>query len=612
MKDKNLIGQLFRCTFVAVTFFAVDFALRFFTRWLGYYSIFELAPSLFSICWIGIFVTFLSLFPRRAGRIVYAVWYGIWSFYTIAQYTYYLIFDKFFFLSDMSNAYEGTAYLGFVLDSLDIPVIAMSIIFLCLCILAFLLFPDFKFLGRQLTRHILRGTIFAASCIGIAVIPNLYTGNADAQFFSSKYEYGQFTNSSFDLELTGLYQYIARDTWVTYLKPRESQESLHSQVNTYLGAKSNHTTNAMTGSLVGKNVILVQMESLDDWIINQENTPTIFRLMNEGINFTNMYTCIYGSGSTFSTEFAFNAGIYQSTTGTAAYSSIRSSFPFSLANTFRSLGYTTQSFHQNVGNYYNRSFMHEALGYSAYYCTRDYLSPELIPEADASIITDDTCWELLTRQSPFFSFIISYSAHVPYNSKDTLSTYALKLHPEYDDPRRTDELNCLYAKARLTDDMFMALLERLSEDDLLKSTVIIAYDDHYNYGISDKVLIQQLSEANGSSILERTPAFIWYEGCDTLEVTKICQTIDWVPTIANLFGIDVTPYVLGNDIFDDAYAGWAIFPNGTWLTEDAYAVNGIPRWNNGMTEEEIAEMNAFVETFYNANEAILASDYYAQ
>ena len=108
------------------------------------------------------------------------------------------------------------------------------------------------------------------------------------------------------------------------------------------------------------------------------------------------------------------------------------------------------------------------------------------------------------------------------------------------------------------------------------------------------------------------PAFIWYDGCESMEVDKVCQTIDWVPTIANLFGVDVTPYVMGNDIFDDAYAGYAIFPDGTWLTETTYAVNGIPRWNNGMTEAEIEQMNSFAETFYNANEAILASNYYSQ
>ena len=69
---------------------------------------------------------------------------------------------------------------------------------------------------------------------------------------------------------------------------------------------------------------------------------------------------------------------------------------------------------------------------------------------------------------------------------------------------------------------------------------------------------------------------------------------------------------MGSDIFDDSYEGFAIFPDGTWLTKKVYAINGIARWNNGMSDEEIADMNNFVQKFYAANEAILASDYYAQ
>lgn len=612
MKDKKWIGQLLRSVFVAMTFFAVDFTLRYFTRWLGYYSIFELPPSLFSVCWICFYVIILSLFSRKIGRIVYAISYSVWAVYSLIQYIYYLIFDKFFFLSDIANAGEGAAYLDFVWGALDLNVAIMAALFLGMGIVSVLIYPEFKKPGTTMHRNIVRGVLAAIACAGMVLIPTLYTDSEEAQFFSSKYEYREFTNSGFDMEISGLYQYVARDVWITYLQPKEDVQVMYEQVNTYLDTKTVHTDNATTGCFAGKNVILVQLESLDDWVITEENTPTIYQMMQEGINFTNMYTCIYGSGSTFSTEFAFNTGIYQSTKGAGAYSAIRNEFPYSLANFFTSLGYSTQSFHQNVGSYYNRASMHKAIGYGAYYCTRDYLSSDLMPEADASVITDDTCWELMTAQEPFFSFIITYSAHVSYNADDTLAAYALEKYPQFDDPDRDDELDYLYAKARLTDDMFAVLLERLEEDGLLENTVIIAYDDHYNYGVSDKEQVQQLSEANGSSILERTPAFIWYKGCESTEVDKICQTIDWVPTIANFFGIDVTPYVMGNDIFDDAYEGYAIFPDGTWLTKDAYAVNGIIRWNNGMTAEEISKMNTFVQKFYAANEAILESDYYAQ
>lgn len=612
IKDKKQFLHLSRCVFVALTFFAVDFSLRYFTRWLGYYSIFELAPSLFSVCWIALFMVLLSLMPWKAGRIVYAVLYGIWSIYAVIQYAYYLIFNKFFFLSDIQNASEGSDYLNYVLQVIDANFFIMLGMLTGLGVIGFVLFPNFQKIGNKLIRLFLRGGLVIFSCLGMIFIPTLYSVNEQALFFSSQYEYEQFTNSGFDVEIAGLYQYVARDVWKRYLEPKEDVTTLYEKVDTYLDSKCvPGGDNNVTSVLCGKNVVLVQMESIDDWILNAENMPTVTRLMQEGISFTNMYTCLYGSGWTFSTEFAFNSGIYQSTTGVAAYSMSQNEFPYSIANMLKDEGYHCMSFHQNTGNFYSRSSIHPALGYEQYVCTGAIVSSEYMADSDISMIEDDSVWNMITADVPFLSFINTYGAHVPYASDDPIVQWALSEHPEYDVEGRDPELNAIYAKARTLDDMFAALLVRLEEDGLLENTVIIAYADHYCYGLNDKQIVHELSEANGSSILEKTPAFIWYEGCESMEVDKVCQTIDWVPTVANLFGKNVTPYVMGNDIFDENYSGYAIFPDGTWLAEDAYVVNGIVRWNNGMSEDEIMYMNDFVETFYSANEAILASDYYA-
>ncbi len=69
---------------------------------------------------------------------------------------------------------------------------------------------------------------------------------------------------------------------------------------------------------------------------------------------------------------------------------------------------------------------------------------------------------------------------------------------------------------------------------------------------------------------------------------------------------------MGRDAYDPAYPGDAVFPNGTWLTDQAYVEKGEIRWNDGMTEEEIAEMSAFAQRFREVNDAILDTDYYAR
>ena len=612
MKINKNIEQLLKCIIIGGTFFSVDFLLRVYTRWLGYYSIYELAPSLFSICWIMIFIAALSVLPHTAGRITYISLYSVWAIYSVCQYIYYLIFNKFFFLSDVRNLSEGKHYAEYIFDIITTDFFLLLIILIALGIFGFFLYPNFREFSTTKIRNRIRAIFMIAALIGIINIPTLYKENKQALFFSSKYEYEQFTNSAFDLEITGIYQYVARDIWKNYIQPKDDMRVLCDVVDSFLLEKENHKQNKFTGIFKDKNIILIQMESIDDWVLSKETMPTVFRLMNEGINFTNMYTCLYGSGWTFSTEFAFNAGVYQSTKGIAAYSMSQNYFPFSIANILNKEGYSCLSFHQNTGNFYSRSSIHPALGYTKYVSTSEIVSDHLMADSDISMIEDDNIWGMISAPNPFLSFINTYGAHVPYSYDDPLVQWAFSQHPEYNLAGRDLEINAIYAKARTLDDMFDALLKRLDEDGLLSDTVIIAYADHYCYGLTDKEIVHQLSAENGSDILERTPAFIWYEGCESMEVDKVCQTIDWVPTIANLFGIDVSQYVLGNDIFDDAYEGYAIFPDGTWLTNKAYAVNGIVHRNNGMTNQEITEMNEYVQEFYLANEAILASDYYAK
>ena len=96
-----------------------------------------------------------------------------------------------------------------------------------------------------------------------------------------------------------------------------------------------------------------------------------------------------------------------------------------------------------------------------------------------------------------------------------------------------------------------------------------------------------------------------------MNVDKVMQITDLAPTILNLFGLEVPTRVMGRDIFDEAYDGYVIFANGGWLTGTTYVKNGVVQWNNGMTEEEIAEMNAYVQQVYQVNDAILDADYFA-
>ena len=94
-------GNLAACFFLIVTLALPDIWLRFQTRWIGAYSIFELAPNLFTLLWAVILTALVTMVPsRKIGRVVYGIVYYLAALYAVVQYGAYLLLGKFLHISD--------------------------------------------------------------------------------------------------------------------------------------------------------------------------------------------------------------------------------------------------------------------------------------------------------------------------------------------------------------------------------------------------------------------------------------------------------------------------------------------------------------------------------
>ncbi len=598
------------CQLVLIaTFCALDFWLRYQTRAIGLYSITELPPNLLTVLWAVLLSSIVTVIPsRKWGRIVYGVLYYFYFAYTLGQYGVYIVLDRFMYVSDLLLAGEGADYADYVMQFLNPGLIFQLLALVGLGVLGIFCIP------RAVPKRawMVRGIAMLLCVFAIANAGKLYEpldgDNVWDNFQKPAFEYQRFVSPNFGMQITGVYQFLCRDIQVQLSRNFSDTSALAGEIDAYFAQKPDHLGNEYTGLLAGKNVLVFMLESIDDWMITEEITPTLYGLMTTGMNFTNHFTPDYASGYTFNTEFAFNLGVYPYSNGNVSYALTRSDFRHSLANTFKANGYAANSFHEGEPDFYNRGPMHTAFGYEMYHCYRDYPWESVSVLDDRFLVENDVLYEKMTAGQPFFSFGITYSAHLPYKDDD-FTNYARELFPMYNDYGQ--ELSGLYAKARMTDEMFRLLLERLEADGLLEDTVIICYSDHYVYGLSDTELLQQKSEEAGSPILEKTPAFVWWSGCEGIEIDKVCHTVDLAPTIMNLFGFEVPKELMGSDILDDSYEGYAIFPYTTWVTDKAYCKYGEIQWNNGMTQEEIQAMNAFVQQYYYINDAILDADYYA-
>lgn len=582
----------------------------------------------FGALWAGLLTAIVWALPRLAGRIVYGFSYFTMLIWMMAQTGYYELFRKMMWLSDIFFAGEGADYLGSVLAGFPALWWIGGLLLIGLGVIIIWLMPKRK---NGFKAWFTCGITAVVMTVGLFVMPEVIF-QRDNDIWGTHSEYAQSSsyraayNTMYDAknvyDMCGIYQLTFRDVWMHSVYPytpaylREQKKNTQ-RIKEYFGKRTEHQDNEMTGVLEGKNVILVLMESMDDWTITREDTPTLYRLMEEGINFTNFYTPGYGGARTINSEFCINSGIYLPTTGKYVFDYVTNHFNQSMASQLTENGYSAEVFHYNSPDFYSRGVFEPALGYNAYHSYEDYTDNEDDLFDDCFLFENKELSDLFFRDGQTFNFVITRSAHLSYVYNEVLSNYALKQYPEYRGKYGHEEIDCTLVKAKLVDDMFARLLEELEARGELENTVIVGVTDHYTYGFKDTETLLALSGVSDELELEKTPCFVWSTEGPDLEVDKTLNTADLLPTVLNLLGIDSPYNYLGQDAFDPDYEGYAMFPNGSWISDGVICNpgNGEPviianEKEKVLTEEYLMEMAEKNQEFINISNLLLITDYY--
>ena len=579
---------------------------------------------LFGIVWSFMLSGLLLCLPRRAARISFGILYFVFLLWGLAQAGYYQVFDKMMWLSTIGYAGEGAVFLGDVLSYFPVLWWIGLLVMIGIGVALLRFFP--KTPGKFLFRlpYLLTGAIFL---IILCFLPEIVF-QRDKGVWGTRSEYGQSSsyratyNTMYDAKkvynITGLYHLTVRDIWVNEIYPhtpayRAALKQQTKMVDDYFTKRGEPQANSMTGLFKGKNVVMVLMESMDDWMITPSNTPTICRLMDEGINFTNFYTPGFGSARTLNSEFCMNTGIYLPTTGHYVFDYVTNSFDQSIASQMNHNGYTSYVFHYNDPNFYSRGVFEPAMGYESYVCYEDYTDDKNALYSDNLLFDLQEISDIFFRQGPTFNTIITRSAHLSYKYNEVLSHYALKKYPQYRGLYESEEEDCARVKAKLVDNMFARLLQELEARGQLENTVIVAMTDHYTYGYKNMDELYSHSGVSQELLLEKTPCFVWSADGPQVEVTKTLNTSDFLPTVLNLLGIDSPHRYLGQDAFDENYKGYALFPDGSWICDGLAYQNGetlMNLQNRSLPQEEIDAMAELSADYRNISNLLLTCNYY--
>ena len=222
MDKRERLRQGVRLLLPVLPFWLLDLTLRAATNSGAYYPLYAAAPNLFSLGFGALFTALALLPPRRWGRVLYGGIYAVWAVYAVVQYSVWRIFDRFLFLSDFLFAGEGLDFAGYVRQLIDGRFVLVLVLLVVWGVLGVRLLPE-----RTSRRRVCPalGLFFVLTQLAA---PRLYapvpeTLDWDA-WESSGYEYERFSSSSYDLALTGPYQFVTRDAWLSVAPDADAAE----------------------------------------------------------------------------------------------------------------------------------------------------------------------------------------------------------------------------------------------------------------------------------------------------------------------------------------------------------------------------------------------------
>jgi phosphoglycerol transferase MdoB-like AlkP superfamily enzyme len=305
------------------------------------------------------------------------------------------------------------------------------------------------------------------------------------------------------------------------------------------------------GMCRGDNVILIQVESLQEWIVHahvggREVMPNLAALRRD--RRTLYFSRIFdetGQGRSSDGEFDTLNSLHPLPVGAVAFVHAHNHF-VALPGILRRHGYATFSAHPFERGFWNRAVLHPRYGFERSMFKRELGEGEQIGWG----LADDAFFrrvapEIDALQRPFFAFLITLGLHHPFDMFPAR-------HKVLDVGRLQDTPLGNYIHAmHYFDESLGDLLAVLEKEGLLDHTIVALYGDHESGLAVNDALLDLAGEPGwdptSSVRLRRVPFVVLLPGTGgAAEVPTIGTHLDIGPTLLYLLGIERPGSFLGS------------------------------------------------------------------
>ena len=382
-----------------------------------------------------------------------------------------------------------------------------------------------------------------------------------------------------------------------------------------------------TGLGKGKNLIVIQVEALQDFVIDlfyegQEVTPYLNSLIKEGGSlYYDNYFQLLGRGNTSDSEFVTNNSIHPSM-DEPTYNQYENWNFYGLPWLLRDNGYTAWAFHGYEKSFWNRERAYPYQGFQRFLSEEDYDFEDIIgfgiKDEDFYLQTLDYLQELdSVDDNPFYAFVVSLTSHTPF--KMPADYEFLNIREEHKNNMIGDYLQSIhYADRELG-----RFIEGLKEIGLYDNSVIAIYGDHFGISTSQKeagLMRDIIGVDYDFDHMMNIPLIIHISDLeDNEKISKVGSKIDFYPTIMNIMGYENNKGILmGRDL--NNFEGYNLVATQTYMLKGSFidedtlfeisrdGVFNNSRAINRHTREEVV-LEEVVDRYNLAIDEIEMSDY---
>ncbi|WP_082687001.1 LTA synthase family protein [Bacillus sp. FJAT-27445] len=368
--------------------------------------------------------------------------------------------------------------------------------------------------------------------------------------------------------------------------------------------------NKHTGKFKGYNLIFITAESFSPYAVHKEITPTLYKLVHEGYNFTNFYNPVWGV-STSDGEYVACTGLIPKSGIWSFKKSSVNYLPFTMGNQLKKQDYKTIAYHNHTFSYYGRDLSHPNMGYEYKALGKGLDVKETWPESDLEMI-EKTVPEFIGNQ-PFHAYYMTVSGHMQYTFTGNYIAWKNKKYVQ-SIPYSSQAKAYLATQIEL-DRALEKLLNKLEEAGAAEKTLIAMSADHYPYGLASETI----SELAGHKVeqtfeLYKSPFILYAKGMKPEVISKPASSLDIIPTLSNLLGLEYDSRLLmGRDIFSRSEP-LVMFVDKSFITEkgkyNSVTREFTPSGETDVDQDYIDMVSSVVQGKFHYSAKILETDFY--